>query len=96
MMALSHIMLLKCYKDKISLSRRKATGGKGNELCIDLGILNQEELTRAGEMIANGLSEGDIIILSGEIGSGKTTFTRGLSKALGATQLLSQVQRLHS
>jgi len=47
MMALSHIMLLKCYKDKISLSRRKATGGKGNELCIDLGILNQEELTRA-------------------------------------------------
>ncbi|MGB4752515.1 MAG: tRNA (adenosine(37)-N6)-threonylcarbamoyltransferase complex ATPase subunit type 1 TsaE [Fervidobacterium sp.] len=56
---------------------------KGNELCIDLGILNQEELTQTGEMIANGLSEGDIIILSGEIGSGKTTFTRGIVKGLG-------------
>jgi len=56
---------------------------KGNEFCIDLGILNQEELTRAGEMMANSLNEGDIIILSGEIGSGKTTFTRGIVKGLG-------------
>lgn len=36
--------------------------------------------------IAETLSTGDIITLQGDLGSGKTTFTQGLGKALGITK----------
>ncbi|MGB4262841.1 MAG: tRNA (adenosine(37)-N6)-threonylcarbamoyltransferase complex ATPase subunit type 1 TsaE [Fervidobacterium sp.] len=60
----------------------------GCEPCIELGIISQEELTKAAERLAGCLNEGDIVILSGEIGSGKTTFTRGIVKGLGCNPLV--------
>ncbi len=36
-----------------------------------------------GEKLAKGLKPGDIIALSGDLGSGKTTFTKGIGKGLG-------------
>ena len=35
------------------------------------------------ENLAKGLKPGDIIALSGDLGSGKTTFTKGIGKGLG-------------
>ena len=36
-----------------------------------------------GEKIAAGLTGGEILALTGELGSGKTTFVQGLAKGLG-------------
>jgi tRNA threonylcarbamoyladenosine biosynthesis protein TsaE len=42
-----------------------------------------EETERAGADLAARLSPGDIVLVSGELGTGKTTFVRGACRALG-------------
>ena len=41
------------------------------------------ETGRLGQRLAQPLRGGDVIALSGELGSGKTTFTQGLARGLG-------------
>jgi len=41
-----------------------------------------ERTFEIGEIIGRGLKKGDILALSGELGSGKTCFTQGLAKGL--------------
>jgi tRNA threonylcarbamoyladenosine biosynthesis protein TsaE len=41
------------------------------------------ETERAGAKLAAGLSRGDVVLVSGELGTGKTTFVRGACRALG-------------
>ncbi|WP_028059686.1 tRNA (adenosine(37)-N6)-threonylcarbamoyltransferase complex ATPase subunit type 1 TsaE [Candidatus Solirubrobacter pratensis] len=38
---------------------------------------------RAGAVLAQTLKPGDVVLVSGELGSGKTTFVRGALRALG-------------
>ena len=45
-----------------------------------------EETERAGAALAAGLGPGDVVLVSGELGSGKTTFVRGAARALGVTE----------
>jgi len=41
------------------------------------------ETEALGEELAAGLARGDLLLLAGELGAGKTTFVRGLARGLG-------------
>jgi tRNA threonylcarbamoyladenosine biosynthesis protein TsaE len=42
-----------------------------------------EDTERLGGELAAGLAAGDVVLVQGEIGAGKTTFVRGACRALG-------------
>ena len=42
-----------------------------------------EETEQAGANLAGRLAPGDVVLVSGELGTGKTTFVRGACRALG-------------
>jgi len=44
---------------------------------------NSKETQKLGEMLAKEVSSGQIICLTGDLGTGKTTFTQGFLKGLG-------------
>jgi tRNA threonylcarbamoyladenosine biosynthesis protein TsaE len=44
------------------------------------------ETEAVGERLAADLGPGDVVLVSGELGAGKTTLIRGASRALGVTQ----------
>lgn len=46
-------------------------------------IDTSDEMERLGATVAGLLLAGDVVALDGELGAGKTTFTRGLGAALG-------------
>jgi len=53
-------------------------------------ILNSDKETiKEGEKLGRSLKGGDIVFLSGILGSGKTVFTRGLAKGLGVKNNIS-------
>ena len=47
---------------------------------------NYEETIEYGYKIGKLLEVGDCILLAGDLGAGKTTFTKGIGKALGVTR----------
>ncbi|MDE7463799.1 MAG: tRNA (adenosine(37)-N6)-threonylcarbamoyltransferase complex ATPase subunit type 1 TsaE, partial [Clostridiales bacterium] len=46
-------------------------------------IASPDEMQRLGELIARETSGGDVVLLSGELGAGKTVFSKGFAKGLG-------------
>lgn len=44
---------------------------------------NPEDTIRLGIELAKTLSKGDVVALYGDLGSGKTTFTKGIGQGLG-------------
>jgi tRNA threonylcarbamoyladenosine biosynthesis protein TsaE len=44
---------------------------------------SEEQTSAAGEVIASMLAPGDVLLLDGELGAGKTAFVRGLARGLG-------------
>ena len=49
---------------------------------------NEEELLALGERLGHLLQKDDVLILTGELGAGKTTFTKGLAKGLDICQMI--------
>ena len=49
---------------------------------------NEEELISIGQKLGRLLDSGDIIVLSGDLGAGKTTLTKGIAKGLDISQMI--------
>jgi tRNA threonylcarbamoyladenosine biosynthesis protein TsaE len=52
---------------------------------IELESSSPEETERIAAALAGELRVGDVVTVAGELGTGKTTFVRGASRALGVT-----------
>ncbi|MFE7750821.1 tRNA (adenosine(37)-N6)-threonylcarbamoyltransferase complex ATPase subunit type 1 TsaE [Streptomyces sp. NPDC057428] len=50
---------------------------------LALAVESPEEMKDLGRRIAGVLAPGDLVMLTGELGAGKTTLTRGLGEGLG-------------
>ena len=50
---------------------------------IEVESSSPEETERLGAAVARELERGDVVAVSGELGTGKTTFVRGAARALG-------------
>lgn len=50
---------------------------------------NEEETIRLGEHFAQRLQPGDVVALYGDLGSGKTRFTKGISRGLGIRETVT-------
>lgn len=48
-----------------------------------------EETERAGARLAAQLRPGDVVLVSGDLGAGKTTLVRGALRALGVTEAIT-------
>ncbi len=48
--------------------------------------LNQDDLEALAARVAGAIVPGDIVVLNGEVGAGKTTFTRAAAGALGVQE----------
>jgi len=46
---------------------------------------SEDETAAAGERLGHTLAAGDVVLLYGELGAGKTAFVRGLARGLGAS-----------
>lgn len=55
---------------------------------IELSTKSADDTRELASMLARHVAEGDVIILSGDLGAGKTTFTQGLGRALGITEAI--------
>jgi tRNA threonylcarbamoyladenosine biosynthesis protein TsaE len=61
-------------------------------------IKSPNEMKDLGKKIGKQLSSTDVVILSGELGSGKTVLTQGIAAALGFDQITSptfMISRIH-
>ncbi|MDK8170924.1 tRNA (adenosine(37)-N6)-threonylcarbamoyltransferase complex ATPase subunit type 1 TsaE [Curtobacterium citreum] len=51
---------------------------------LDTTVSTTDEMSALGARLAGVLRAGDLVVLTGPLGAGKTTMTRGLGAALGA------------
>jgi len=49
---------------------------------------NELEMLDFAQKIGKNLQIGDVLVLTGDLGAGKTTFTKGIGKGLGVEQMI--------
>lgn len=66
---------------------------------IELAVPTADDMRSAGEELAGQVRAGDVLVLSGDLGAGKTTFTQGLGAGLkvrgGITSPTFVISRVH-
>ncbi|MFF3909184.1 tRNA (adenosine(37)-N6)-threonylcarbamoyltransferase complex ATPase subunit type 1 TsaE [Streptomyces sp. NPDC001848] len=50
---------------------------------VELTVTSPEQMQELGRRLAKLLRAGDLVLLNGELGAGKTTLTRGLGEGMG-------------
>ncbi|MBQ1094788.1 tRNA (adenosine(37)-N6)-threonylcarbamoyltransferase complex ATPase subunit type 1 TsaE [Streptomyces sp. b94] len=50
---------------------------------VEITVTSPEQMRELGRRLAEVLRAGDLLMLSGELGAGKTTLTRGLGEGMG-------------
>lgn len=58
-------------------------GGHGRLRAVRIETNSAEETEGVGADLALRLAPGDVVLVAGELGTGKTTFVRGAARALG-------------
>ena len=53
-----------------------------HDLARSFDAVGADEMRELGERVGHSLSAGDLVVLTGELGAGKTTFTQGLGAGL--------------
>lgn len=52
-------------------------------------VLSQKEMETLGERLGRALRGGDVVLLRGDLGAGKTVFTRGVARGMGVSGAVS-------
>jgi tRNA threonylcarbamoyladenosine biosynthesis protein TsaE len=67
---------------------------------MQLTVVSPEAMRELGERLAGRLGAGDLVILSGPLGAGKTTLAQGIGRGLGVTSAVVSptfvIARVHS
>jgi len=62
-------------------------------------VVDAEAMRDLGRRVGSGLAAGDVVVLTGELGAGKTTFTQGLGEGLGVRGAITSptfvISRIH-
>ncbi|MEU7662147.1 tRNA (adenosine(37)-N6)-threonylcarbamoyltransferase complex ATPase subunit type 1 TsaE [Streptomyces lincolnensis] len=61
----------------------EAPAAPHNPADIEITVTSPEQMRELGRRLAKLLRAGDLVMLTGELGAGKTTLTRGLGEGLG-------------
>ena len=65
---------------------------------MNISVNSVEQMHQLGTKIGAQLKPGDVVVLSGELGSGKTVLTQGIAAALGVLDVTSPtfvISRIH-
>ena len=65
---------------------------------MEISIDSVVQMHQLGAKIGTKLKSGDVVVLTGELGSGKTTLTQGIATAFGVTSITSPtfvISRIH-
>ncbi|WP_327697140.1 tRNA (adenosine(37)-N6)-threonylcarbamoyltransferase complex ATPase subunit type 1 TsaE [Streptomyces sp. NBC_00459] len=66
-----------------SLATSLAGSSSPSSSSFELTVNSPDEMRELGRRLARQLRAGDLVMLTGELGAGKTTLTRGLGEGLG-------------